>query len=68
MRVLMCGAIVVACATSVVLLSFALFLSGAWLLNSAPPVQTLALTGLSVCGSGVIALMEFTDYWKLRRH
>jgi hypothetical protein len=36
-----------------------LLLCSAWFLNSTSLAQSLALTAMSVCGSGVIALMEF---------
>jgi hypothetical protein len=52
--------IAVACAMSIVLPSFTLCFCSARLLHSAPLVQLLGLTALSVCGSGVIALMEFS--------
>jgi hypothetical protein len=46
------------CAAVVVLSSLMPFLCGIWVLSRAPLVQTIALTALSVCASGVIALME----------
>ena len=46
------------CAAIVVLASLMPFLCRIWLFSSAPLVQTIALTALSACASGVIALME----------
>jgi hypothetical protein len=40
-------------------LSLTLFLCSAWLLSNALPLQLLALTVMSVSGSGLVALMEF---------
>jgi hypothetical protein len=37
-----------------------LFLCSTWLVMSAPLVQTMALTALSMCGSGFAALMELS--------
>ena len=59
MKALRHGGTAVACALSVALSSLMLFLCSAWLLSSASLVQSLALTAMSVLGSGVIALMEF---------
>jgi hypothetical protein len=61
MRVLKYGGIAIACAAIVVLTSFTLFLCSTWMLGSAPLVHTMVLTALSLCGSGVTALMEFSD-------
>ena len=58
MRVLKHGGMAVACAVSVALSSLMLFLCSAWLLSSASLVQSLALTAMSVLGSGVVALVE----------
>jgi hypothetical protein len=66
MRVLKCGGIAVACAAIVVLSSFTLSLCSAWLLRSVPLAHTVALTALSLCGSGVSALMEFSDRHRQR--
>ena len=57
-RVLSYGEKGFCCAAIVVLSSLVPVLCRTWLLSSAPLVQTMALTALSVCGSGVIALME----------
>ena len=57
-RVFKYGGIAIACTAIVVLSSLTLFLCSAWLLRSAPLVHTMALTALSLCGSGVAALME----------
>lgn len=46
-------------AASAALLSFTLFLCSAWLMSDALPLQLLALTIMSVSGSGLVALMEF---------
>ena len=67
MRVLKYGGIAIACAAIVVLSSLTLFLCSIWLLRSAPLVHTMALTALSLCGSGVTALMEFSDRHRRRR-
>jgi hypothetical protein len=58
MRVLKYDRIAVTCALIVALSSLALFLCGTWLSHSAPLVQKMALTALSLCGSGITALME----------
>jgi hypothetical protein len=58
MRILKYGGMEVACAVIVVLASLTVFLCGAWLLESAPFVQRAALAALSLCGSGVAALVE----------
>jgi hypothetical protein len=59
MKALKQGGMAVACAASVVLSSLTLFLCSAWLLSSVSLVQSLTLTAMSVCGSGVVALIEF---------
>jgi hypothetical protein len=61
MRVLKYGGMAVAGALIVALSSLMLFLCSTWLAMSAPLVQTMALTALSVCGSGFAALMELSD-------
>jgi len=66
MRVLKYGGIAIACTAIVVLSSLTLFLCSAWLLRSAPLVHTMALSALSLCGSGVTALMEFSDRHRQR--
>lgn len=66
MRILKQGEMAVACAASVALASLTLFLCSAWLLSGASLVQSLALTAMSVLGSGVIALMEFRSPWTVR--
>jgi len=58
MKALRHGGTAVACALSVALSSLMLFLCSAWLLSTSP-VQSLALTAMSVLGSGAIALVEF---------
>jgi hypothetical protein len=40
-------------------LSLTLFLCSIWLMSNALPLQFLALTTMSVSGSGLVALMEF---------
>ena len=67
MRVLRQGGMAVACAASGALSFLTLFLCSAWLLGSASLVQSLALTGLSVLGSGVIALVEFRSPSRVQR-
>jgi hypothetical protein len=57
MRVSKYDRIAVACAV-MALSSLALFLCGTWLSHSAPLAQKMALTALSLCGSGITALME----------
>jgi len=59
MKELKHGEMAVACAASVALASLALFVCSVWLLSSASLIESLALTAMSVWGSGVIALMEF---------
>jgi hypothetical protein len=61
MRVLKYGGIAVAGALIVVLLSLTQFVFSTWLLMSAPLVQTMVLTALSMCGSGFAALMVLSD-------
>jgi hypothetical protein len=58
MKVLNYGVMAAACAVSVTLSVLALFLYCAWLLSGASLVQSMALTALSVSGSGLIALIE----------
>jgi hypothetical protein len=53
-RVFKYGVIGVAC---VALSSLVLFTCSTWLLRSAPFVQAMALAALSLCGSGVVALI-----------
>jgi hypothetical protein len=57
-RVLKYDGMAVTCAVIVALSSLVLFLCGTWLLRSAPLVQKMALSALSLCGSGITALME----------
>jgi len=66
MRVLKYGGMAIACTAIAALSSFTLFLCSTWLLRSAPLVHTMALTALSLCGSGVSALMEFSDRHRQR--
>jgi hypothetical protein len=61
MRVLKHGLMAIVCAASVALLSVTLFLCSAWLLSSALPLQLLALTAMSISGSGVIACLNATS-------
>jgi hypothetical protein len=61
MRILKHIGMAVACATIVALSSLTLFLCSVWLLSSASLVQSLALTGMSVLGSGVIALAQYSS-------
>jgi hypothetical protein len=58
MRELKYGRLAVACAVIMVFSFLMLILCSTWLLRSAAPVQTLALTALSICGSGFAALLE----------
>jgi hypothetical protein len=58
MKAINYGTVAVACAASVALASFMLFLCSVWLLGSASLVQSLALIGMSMSGSGLIALTE----------
>jgi hypothetical protein len=52
------GGIAIACGVIAVLSSLLLFLWSTWFVD-APPARTMALTALSLCGSGVAALIEF---------
>lgn len=58
MRALKHDGIAVACAASVALSVVTLLLGSAWLLIGASLVPSLALTAMSVLGSGVIASIE----------
>lgn len=59
MRALKHNRIAIASATGAGLSAFTLFLCSACLLSDALPLQILALTVMSVSGSGLVALMEF---------
>jgi hypothetical protein len=58
MKVEKLGGMAVAGALIVVLASVTQFVCSTWLSMSAPLVQTMVLTALSMCGSGFAALME----------
>jgi hypothetical protein len=58
MSLLKYGGIALACLVIGALSSLMLFLCSTWLLESVPSVQRTALAALSLCGSGVTALME----------
>jgi hypothetical protein len=58
MRALKHDGIAVACAASVALSVVTLLLCSAWLLSGASLVPSLALTAMSVLGSGIIASIE----------
>ena len=66
MRLLKYFGIAVASAAIAMLSSLMLFLCSTGLVMSAPLVQTMALTALSMCGSGFAALMELSD--RRRQH
>jgi hypothetical protein len=68
MRKLRFGGKAVACTVIVVLSSLVLCLCTIWLSSSTPLVHTMALTGLSLCGSGFAALMELPDRAPATRH
>jgi hypothetical protein len=61
MRVLKYGGIAGAGALIVLLSSLTQFVCSSWLSMSAPLVQTMVLTALSMCGSGFAALMVLSD-------
>jgi len=57
--VLKYGGIAVACGMIAALSSLILFLCSTWFVDM--PLRTIVLTALSLCGSGVAALIEFPD-------
>jgi hypothetical protein len=59
MRALKHDRVAIVSAASAALLSLTLFLCSIWLMSNALPLQFLALTTMSVSGSGLVALMEF---------
>jgi len=58
MRALKHDGIAVACAASVALSVVTLLLGSAWLLSGASLIPSLALTAMSVLGSGIVASIE----------
>lgn len=60
MKVVKYRGVAVAGALIVVLSSLTQFVCSTWLSMSAPLVQTMVLTALSMCGSGFAALMELS--------
>jgi hypothetical protein len=61
MRVFKYGGIAVARVLVAVLSSLVLFLCSTWLLMSEPLERVMALTALSMCGSGFAALIPLSD-------
>jgi hypothetical protein len=59
-RVLKYGGIAVACGVIAVLSSLILFFCSTWFVDM-PLARTMALTALSLCGSGLAALIDFPD-------
>jgi hypothetical protein len=60
MKVLKYGGIAVACCVIAALSSLIPFLCSAWFVD-ARLAPTMALTALSLCGSGIAALLEFKN-------